>query len=241
MAHFGRTTFTILRLRGGSGSYLLLPVLTTTQRDALSAATGEIVFNSTTGQLEVYNGSVWLPVPYPLVTSSDMAVGNLFHPPFWSSGGGASRRAGSMYYCPIFLSVPMTFDRIGLYVETAAGAGKKALLGCYRHTNGAPGALQFDAGEISIAATGLQLASISQQLTPGWWWLVCALETAVTVYTGGPLVFPWLPSAIAALKCYEDAVAYPSPAVLPTTPPVAAADGSSYSPPWIYLRIKSIP
>lgn len=59
MPQFGRETFTKVRFRGGSGSYILMPVLTTTQRDALTAVTGMVIFNSTTGQLEEYNGSVW--------------------------------------------------------------------------------------------------------------------------------------------------------------------------------------
>ena len=33
------------------------PVLTTTQRDALTAVNGDMIFNSTTGKHEGYNGS----------------------------------------------------------------------------------------------------------------------------------------------------------------------------------------
>lgn|SRR3990167_5216092 len=58
----GKTTFTRVRFRGGSGGYLLLPVLTTTQRDALSAETGQMIYNSTTTQVETYNGSAWVAV-----------------------------------------------------------------------------------------------------------------------------------------------------------------------------------
>ena len=42
------------------GKYFGLPVLTTTQRDALTPATGWKIFNSTSGVEEVYNGSTWL-------------------------------------------------------------------------------------------------------------------------------------------------------------------------------------
>ncbi len=41
---------------------LILPVVTTTERDALTAATGMIVFNSTTGELNMYDGTAWRAV-----------------------------------------------------------------------------------------------------------------------------------------------------------------------------------
>ncbi len=37
-----------------------VPVYTTTQRDALTATTGLVIYNSTTAQLESYNGSAWV-------------------------------------------------------------------------------------------------------------------------------------------------------------------------------------
>lgn len=36
------------------------PVMTTVQRDALTPSAGWIVFNSTTGALETYNGAAWV-------------------------------------------------------------------------------------------------------------------------------------------------------------------------------------
>ena len=36
-----------------------LPVMTTTERDLLSPATGDSIYNSTTTYVEVYNGSGW--------------------------------------------------------------------------------------------------------------------------------------------------------------------------------------
>lgn len=62
MPRMGRDTFVRLRLTGGGGSYILLPVLTTTQRDALTAAAGMVIYNSTTTQVESYNGSAWVAV-----------------------------------------------------------------------------------------------------------------------------------------------------------------------------------
>jgi hypothetical protein len=46
----------------GTSSYLKFPMLTTAQRDALTPETGMTIFNSTTGQLEVYVPSEWKKV-----------------------------------------------------------------------------------------------------------------------------------------------------------------------------------
>ena len=43
----------------GYGAYLKLPVLTTAQRDALIARTGQAIYNSTNSRRDVYNGSEW--------------------------------------------------------------------------------------------------------------------------------------------------------------------------------------
>ena len=50
-----------LKITGTSGT-LNPPVLTTTQRDALDPDTGSLIFNSTSGQLEVWNGTSWAGV-----------------------------------------------------------------------------------------------------------------------------------------------------------------------------------
>jgi hypothetical protein len=44
----------------GSGNYLQLPSLTTTQRDALPPANGMSIYNSTTGAVESYCGGAWV-------------------------------------------------------------------------------------------------------------------------------------------------------------------------------------
>lgn len=62
MPRLGKDTFVRVRLLGGEGSYILAPVLTSTQRNALTGAAGMLIYNSTTGQLENYNGSSWVAV-----------------------------------------------------------------------------------------------------------------------------------------------------------------------------------
>jgi len=48
-----------VRIKGGSGSYLRLGPVTTTQRDALPQVNGTMVYNSTTNALNVYEGGAW--------------------------------------------------------------------------------------------------------------------------------------------------------------------------------------
>ena len=50
-----------LQVTGTTGT-LNPPLLTTTQRDALDPSTGALIFNSTSGQLEVWNGTSWAGV-----------------------------------------------------------------------------------------------------------------------------------------------------------------------------------
>jgi hypothetical protein len=45
-----------------STGVFIIPVCTTTERNALTAATGLVVLNSTTGELNVYDGVAWRPV-----------------------------------------------------------------------------------------------------------------------------------------------------------------------------------
>ena len=47
----------VIRLRDGQVVYT---PMTTTQRDALTAQTGGVIFNSSTNKLQVYNGSAWV-------------------------------------------------------------------------------------------------------------------------------------------------------------------------------------
>jgi hypothetical protein len=52
-----------LTLSASTGT-LTLPVLTTTERDALTAETGMLIFNSTTGTINMYDGSGWVAIDH---------------------------------------------------------------------------------------------------------------------------------------------------------------------------------
>ena len=55
----GSISGTSVEVTGTAGS-VKLPTLTTTQRNALSAANGTLVYNSTTSKIEAYAGGAWV-------------------------------------------------------------------------------------------------------------------------------------------------------------------------------------
>lgn len=55
---FGHVEVDSLVLSGTSGT-ITIPTMTTTQRDALTAAHGMIIYNSTTATIQGYQNSAW--------------------------------------------------------------------------------------------------------------------------------------------------------------------------------------
>lgn len=86
-----------------------------------------------------------------------------------------------LHYIPFQVTESVTFTRIGINVSTAAsGAGIR--LGIYNSSSGAPSSLLLDAGTVSAATTGEKEITISQAMTPGWYWLAMVTDdTAVWV------------------------------------------------------------
>lgn len=60
-AAFGITSNGAITINGTT-TYLKLPVLTTTQRDALTPAKGQTVYNDSTKKLDFYDGGAWREV-----------------------------------------------------------------------------------------------------------------------------------------------------------------------------------
>mgnify|MGYP001368546462 CR=1 FL=1 len=58
----GKIEATEIRTVGTTGAFFP-PVLTTTQRDALSVTEGAMIFNTTTKKLEFYDGTSWQSLP----------------------------------------------------------------------------------------------------------------------------------------------------------------------------------
>lgn len=85
----------------------------------------------------------------------------------------------------------MTFDRIAIHVQTAGAGGTKGRLGIYEvGTNLYPGALVVDAGEVSVASTGVKSIVIDQSLTKGLYFLAMVTDGTPKVYWGYPTLSP---------------------------------------------------
>ena len=78
--------------------------LTTSQRNSLSAATGEVIYNSTTGAVESYNGSEWIQ------------LSNLFN----ATGGTVSTSGGNKIH---------TFTSPGTFSVTGNGSVQYLVIG----------------------------------------------------------------------------------------------------------------
>lgn len=68
------TTSSILDLNSTTGA-LLLPRMTTTQKNALTAAAGMQVYDTTLGQFSLYNGAWLSPMVNPMTTAGDIIYG----------------------------------------------------------------------------------------------------------------------------------------------------------------------
>ena len=69
------TNMLALSLKGGADSFLLLPVLTTAQRDALTPSAGMLIYNSSTSKIQAYSGSAWNDV-FPPAFGSPVSTGS---------------------------------------------------------------------------------------------------------------------------------------------------------------------
>jgi len=89
--------------------------------------------------------------------------------------------ANRLYALPFIVPAGMTIDRIAINVTTL-GTGN-ARLGIYEDSGLYPATRTLDAGEVSIASTGVKSITISQALTPGHKWLVVVSNGTPTIRT----------------------------------------------------------
>lgn len=82
----------------------------------------------------------------------------------------SSSNDGEIIFTPFVVSESLEVDRIGLNITSAGTAGRVVRVGMYNDSNGAPGSLLFDGGTVAIDSTGTKEATISETLTPGWYW-----------------------------------------------------------------------
>lgn len=113
------------------------------------------------------------------------AGGSFSTPQVWKSGWYSSL-SGSIdtrtlnedrgFWVPVVVDRSLTVDRIGLELTSTATGSPVVRLGIYSDSSGVPGTLLLDAGTIDGTSATYQEITISQALTAGRWWLVCAQQ-----------------------------------------------------------------
>ena len=88
--------------------------------------------------------------------------------------------ANTLYGIPFLVPALVTATSINIEVTTQS-AGNNLRMGIYNDSSGAPGSLVLDAGTVSLTGTGGKAITISQSLSPGWYWLACVTNGTPTV------------------------------------------------------------
>ena len=117
--------------------------------------------------------------------------GYYYHSPSQQPDGTIAHGVGDLIAAPFPVHSTMTFDRIGLEVTTSAASGV-VRLGIYGDSDGIPGSLILDAGTVDASTTGAKEITISQQLTPGMYYLAAVGQVSsgivVRARSGGPIM-----------------------------------------------------
>lgn len=155
-----------------------------------------------------------------------------------SAATTVARLANTQYYSPWWCPMSVTLDRIAVQVTTLQ-ASANARIGIYSSgTDGGPGSLLVDAGEIDCSTTGVKTLTISQAVVGAtYYWLSMANETASVSYqavaTTGARTFgvvpdttyTYAPSQFSEDETYpaslqSTAAAYASLTALGSAPPI---------------------
>lgn len=131
-----------------------------------------------------YTNTLWLDTSatadtMPGYTTLPMPTGgSFFRNHNFTVATGQTPTVNTCYWSPIFIPTTTTFNGIGVSTSTFTSATGTftARLGIYADSTGVPGALILDAGNTATinASTTSYVVSISQVLTPGWYWLAVA-------------------------------------------------------------------
>jgi hypothetical protein len=97
------------------------------------------------------------------------------------NASNATPVVNTTYYTPFFVPVTTTFDRIAIRTGSTFSGTAVARLGIYNSSGGKPSTVVLDAGTVSATALSTSYTiTISQQLTPGLYWLAANTQTAAT-------------------------------------------------------------
>jgi hypothetical protein len=157
--------------------------------------TGDTYYNTSSGLTYVYSGSAWVAIGDGTgITNLDYVTGN-YYGILGTTINSAAQTANRTYYIPFFVSATKTFDRIAIESGPTFSGSAVVRLGIYNNTGGKPSTVLLDAGTVSpTVASTAYAATISQSLTPGWYWLAANTQTAATTntyygYPGSNMIF----------------------------------------------------
>jgi hypothetical protein len=95
--------------------------------------------------------------------------------------GFGTATVNTTYYTPFFVPVTTTFDRIAIRTAPSFSGTSSTRLGIYNSTAGLPSTVVLDAGTVgNTSLNQTAQITISQQLTPGVYWLAANSQTAAT-------------------------------------------------------------
>ena len=211
MPKMGEGYLPLLYIPNGAGRYIKAPVLTTTQRDALTGVKGMLIFNSTTGQAEDYDGSNWVASGQVImdthIADLDAHTRNIletmqtgwYHWPVFGEASNAAITADRLYAIPFNVARDITIDRLAVHVSNADAGNPNVRLGIYNlGANLRPGTLLNDVGTINAGSTGVKAAVISgdQALTKGMYFLAVVCDGTPSFRCCKPALHPLgLPSS----------------------------------------------
>jgi len=93
--------------------------------------------------------------------------------------------ANRLYTIPFLIARTATWDRLGLQITVPGAGGTKARLGIYNFgADGLPTTLVVDGGQVAVDAAAIVAATISQQLTKGWYYAAFVSDGTPTVKSG---------------------------------------------------------
>lgn len=153
---------------GGGGGAELSDVIPTFVSEAGAAGNGTQAARDN----HIHGG----PVPYALPHNDPT-----WEIPGWSSSGQgvATLTAGRAYFTLIYVPRTITYDRMAIYVSANIDPSL-VRLGIYNDNGaGQAGTLLVDAGTVNAATPGAKEITISQELGPGWYWLVVVADAAL--------------------------------------------------------------
>lgn len=158
-----------------------------------------------------------------------------------SNGLGGAGALDTIWAIPVLFTHDITWTRIGIGVDTLDASGN-ARLGIYADSNGYPGALVLDAGQVSCAVADEVEATISRALSANtWYWLAIAFDGSDALISGVTTVDSPLATYILGAEDYFQIQAQGSIpfathtyGALPASFP--AADGFETTAPHIWLR-----